>query len=336
METQNQVFGALTPADAMLSRFRLCETSNVEEAIHVVERIFCKHAVYSKSPHFKTRVHHRSLGCVGMTRLTYGGDAVIVPGVMDKFALVQLAIRGHESVESNGKQFFLHPAQGIVLNAHANIRLCHTENTEKLILRFDRDLLLRRCQQHVGRTLHKDLEFQEEIALDTPQGKNWLQTVSWAYHLLSVNDELPPLLHAQIESVLVDMLLLCQQHNYSGELGADKSASIAPSFVRRVERYIEENSHEPIGIGDLAEFAGVSTRTLFTGFRKFRNTTPMNYLKEVRLRHVHEELLRASPASSTVTSVAFRWGFSHLGHFTTDYKRRFGNTPSETLARSCC
>jgi AraC-like DNA-binding protein len=35
-----------------------------------------------------------------------------------------------------------------------------------------------------------------------------------------------------------------------------------------------------------------------------------------------------------VTAVAFRWGFSHLGHFTTDYKRRFGETPSETLMRS--
>ena len=59
----------------------------------------------------------------------------------------------------------------------------------------------------------------------------------------------------------------------------------------------------------------------------------MRYLKEVRLRYVNEELQRGATGSETVTAVAFKWGFSHLGHFTTDYKRRFGESPSETLAR---
>jgi transcriptional regulator GlxA family with amidase domain len=83
----------------------------------------------------------------------------------------------------------------------------------------------------------------------------------------------------------------------------------------------------------MAEYAGVSSRSLFTGFRRYRNTSPMTYLKEIRLRRVNEELQRLSSGSDTVTAVAFRWGFSHLGHFTTDYKRRFGESPSETLAR---
>ncbi|WP_458372700.1 helix-turn-helix domain-containing protein [Pseudomonas veronii] len=48
----------------------------------------------------------------------------------------------------------------------------------------------------------------------------------------------------------------------------------------------------------------------------------------------YPELLRLSSGNETVTAVAFRWGFNHLGHFTTDYKRRFGESPSATLARS--
>ncbi|MNG18294.1 Regulatory protein PchR [compost metagenome] len=100
-----------------------------------------------------------------------------------------------------------------------------------------------------------------------------------------------------------------------------------------MERYIEEHAHEAISIVEMAEHVGVSSRSLFAGFRRFRNTSPMLYLKEVRLRRVHEELQQGSAGSTTVTAVAFRWGFSHLGHFTTDYKRRFGESPSETLAR---
>ena len=139
---------------------------------------------------------------------------------------------------------------------------------------------------------------------------------------------------AQFESTFVGMLLNCQSNNYSEELCEDKGQSLAPSFVKRVEHFIEEHAHEPISIGDLAEYAGVSSRSLFSGFRRFRNISPMHYLKEVRLRRVHEELLRAHFTCGAVTIVALHWGFSHLGHFTTDYKRRFGETPSETLMRS--
>src|SRR5690606_26096836 len=99
------------------------------------------------------------------------------------------------------------------------------------------------------------------------------------------------------------------------------------------ERYIEEHAHEAISIVDMAEHAVVSSRSLFTGFRRYRNTSPMLYLKEPRLRRVNEELKRLTTGSDTVTAVAFRWGFSHLRHFTTDYKRRFGESPSETLPR---
>lgn len=109
--------------------------------------------------------------------------------------------------------------------------------------------------------------------------------------------------------------------------------SIAPAFVKRIERYIEDNADQPITIVDLAEHAGVSSRSIFNGFRRFRNTSPMLYLKEVRMRRVNEELKRLSPSDTTVTAVAYHWGFTHLGHFTTDYKRRFGESPSQTLAR---
>ena len=135
-----------------------------------------------------------------------------------------------------------------------------------------------------------------------------------------------------MESGLITMLLTNQPHSYSQELCAE-GPSLAPSFVKRVERYIEDHAHEPISIVDMAEHAGVSSRSLFTGFRRYRNTSPMTYLKEIRLRRVNEELRKLGPGSDTVTAVAFRWGFSHLGHFTTDYKRRFGESPSETLAK---
>jgi transcriptional regulator GlxA family with amidase domain len=57
----------------------------------------------------------------------------------------------------------------------------------------------------------------------------------------------------------------------------------------------------------------------------------MRYLRDARFERVREALLRAQDQS--VTQVAMRWGFYHLGRFAVDYRKRFGEMPSETQAR---
>ncbi|WP_238474419.1 AraC family transcriptional regulator [Pseudomonas cavernae] len=318
-----------------MSRFELCRTHDLEEARRWGDRIFCGHRLRSLDGNgpVNARLYYRPVGGIGIGRLTFGSHVTIEPDVLDSFALIQMPICGQEMIEYGNERVLSTPKLGSILNAESRFRINHGPRTEKLMVRVDRSLLERHCQQHLGRTLRKGVEFQTAMPLDTPEGLRWMRMIGWLYDSLSNDDELPPLLVGQFESTLVTMLLACQPHTYSEELCADPRASIAPAFVKRVERYIEEHAHEPISIVDMAEYAGVSSRSLFTGFRRFRNTSPMLYLKEVRLRYVQEELQRQSTGSTTVTAVAYRWGFSHLGHFTTDYKRRFGESPSETLAR---
>ena len=57
----------------------------------------------------------------------------------------------------------------------------------------------------------------------------------------------------------------------------------------------------------------------------------MNFVKQVRLKHA-KEMLTAPAPNKSVTSVAFACGFGNLGHFASDYRRAFGEMPSETLA----
>ncbi|WP_422422430.1 AraC family transcriptional regulator [Pseudomonas sp. GZD-222] len=327
-------FRPVTPPEAVLSRYEICRTHDLEEARQWGEKIFCENHLCSVDSQgsVNTRIYYRRLGGIGIGRMSYGGAVTIKPGVLDTFALIQMPIYGEELIQLGKQRVLCNPRMGTVINAHTPTVINHTPNTEKLIMRIDRSLLERHCQQLLGRTLRNNIEFDSGLPLDTEAGARWLRMVSWVYDSLSVDDELSPLMAAQMESGLVNMLLTNQPNSYSAELCAD-GPSLAPSFVKRVERYIEEHAHEPISIVDMAEHAGVSSRSLFTGFRRYRNTSPMLYLKEVRLRRVNEELLRLSTGRDTVTAVAFRWGFSHLGHFTTDYKRRFGESPSETLAR---
>jgi AraC family ethanolamine operon transcriptional activator len=58
--------------------------------------------------------------------------------------------------------------------------------------------------------------------------------------------------------------------------------------------------------------------------------SPKKFLKTLRLNAARHELHRASGAT-TVTEVAFHWGFFHLARFAADYHQMFGELPSQTL-----
>jgi transcriptional regulator GlxA family with amidase domain len=137
------------------------------------------------------------------------------------------------------------------------------------------------------------------------------------------------LLARQLESVILSGILEAGQHNYSTYPRPTRSAA-APRHVRKAEEYVRNNLDNPISLDDIANAAGVTARSLQLGFRNFRNTSPMALLRSERLRRVHEELMAGAPGAS-VTEVATRWGFSHLGRFSQIYKEKYGQSPSTTL-----
>ena len=79
--------------------------------------------------------------------------------------------------------------------------------------------------------------------------------------------------------------------------------------------------------------AGVSLRSLYAGFQDFCDISPMQYLRNVRLERVRAELT-AGPVSGGVASVALRWGFTHMGRFSAEYKAHFGESPSQTARKT--
>jgi transcriptional regulator GlxA family with amidase domain len=105
-----------------------------------------------------------------------------------------------------------------------------------------------------------------------------------------------------------------------------------PGVVRRAERFIIDNAGSPITVSDVADSLGISQRSLQAGFRQWRETTPAALLRQARLQLVRDELVRSGPQSN-VTTVVLRYGFSHLGWFSAQYRAAFGADPSATLRR---
>jgi AraC-like DNA-binding protein len=125
-------------------------------------------------------------------------------------------------------------------------------------------------------------------------------------------------------------LLHCQPNNFSEELAAREQPQ-TPHYIRQTEHFIQTHYGESISLEQLVEHANVSERTLLEGFKRYRDVSPMKLLKLTRLDYVHLALKEADPASNNVTELALACGFSQLGKFSTEYKERFGESPSDTL-----
>ena len=104
-----------------------------------------------------------------------------------------------------------------------------------------------------------------------------------------------------------------------------------PATVRRAVAFIEDNAHRDISAAEIAGAAHVTIRAVQLAFARHLDTTPLAYLRRVRLDCAHQELLAADPATRTVAGVAYRWGFHNPGRFAVLYRQAYGVPPSHTI-----
>ncbi len=120
--------------------------------------------------------------------------------------------------------------------------------------------------------------------------------------------------------------------------GADNVRAEVPAtsqrryqLVQQARSHIDAHLGDVFTVADVCKALGVSRRTLQTCFEEVLQINPIAYIRAVRLNAVRRELKRATAGRDTVSDIASRWGFWHLGHFSADYKRMFGELPSATL-----
>lgn len=110
-----------------------------------------------------------------------------------------------------------------------------------------------------------------------------------------------------------------------------KTAAARKRVVDRACDLLLSQANEPLSILQLCSRIGASRRKLNYCFQDVLGITPVKYLRAVRLNGVRRELKAIPDARVGVQDVAARWGFWHLGQFSLDYKRQFGELPSATL-----
>ncbi len=133
------------------------------------------------------------------------------------------------------------------------------------------------------------------------------------------------------QDILEALLVLFRQQDTFEPTKADLKRQNFSQIIKTAVNHAEGNIEDPLYVSDLCRVAGVSERTLQYAFQEIMKTTPMAFLKLLKLHRVRDDLRAAKRSSSTVTDLALKWGFWHFGDFSQAYKKCFNELPSETL-----
>lgn len=129
---------------------------------------------------------------------------------------------------------------------------------------------------------------------------------------------------------LADRLILAWLRQFGLQKSRVDHRRKGRALARGVE-FIHTSPFRQLPVADLSAAVGVSRRTLETAFFEQFGVGPAAFMKNRRLVAVRRELLSADPQKEAVGDIMLRFGFSHVGQFAADYRRVFGEKPSDSL-----
>lgn len=102
------------------------------------------------------------------------------------------------------------------------------------------------------------------------------------------------------------------------------------SLISRVLRRIETQYTENLSVDQLAAEANMSVSAFHHNFKSVTSTSPLQYLKSYRLHKARMLILHDGLKAS---AAAVRVGYESASQFSREFKRYFGVTPGEDVAR---
>ncbi|WP_166459367.1 AraC family transcriptional regulator [Amycolatopsis pithecellobii] len=320
-----------TPAGVFL------RSTDPHEATEAISRCYepGRVEVVDRSKPLDMRLWVNELPGLKLNYLSYGTDVRVTVPAGVRYVLC-VPLMGRVTVGSGGRSVEASARTGVVISPSDPLYFENwSHDCRVLTARLDVDVLESLLATMLDEPLTGPIRFEPSLDLNDPPVRSVLRTVSLLRSELSRPDGITadPMMGAGMARLVMTGLLLAQPHNYSAKLHEPRPA-VAPGNLRRAIELIDGDPMSVFGVADVARAAAIGIRALEEGFRKYVGTSPMAYLRKVRMARAHEELCRSDSAVTTAAAVARRWGFHHYGRFGVAYRQRYGCSPSETLRRT--
>lgn len=319
---------ALRGSPTLLGSHPNARTTEVSKAEEAVSRYLNNHELVDTTDDFALVHNVADVGSIALHYIHYGGGVSVRPlPQSDQFYLVQVPLSGSMRIRNAGRDIVVTEGGAVAsVVGLGETPMEYSENCPRLMVQLPLATLRQGASRVLPGTI--DLPSTSLLPLDvsTGAGHSWLKLLLWI--LTDVDSPEGMVARSQgaqyLESLIVDGLLLAQHDQAEALPAPSRTVSLAIEFMRA-------HLDEPLTPARIASEVFVSVRALQGGFRRELGTTPMSFLRDLRLDAVHLDLQGAVPGQASVAEFAHRRGVNHLGRFAGDYRERFGVTPSETL-----
>ena len=334
-----RTWAELPRADELLTSRPTVRADTIDEAHETISQLFCEHHL-APIERSEVRMQLRSVhdGGVGIELLDYGRAVKIgVSRGLEDFHLVQIPLSGRAMMNVGNAVVESSPQVATVPPIDREFEMRWGNGVPTLIVYVSKDRL-REMARAVYQVDSDRLQLGLHLQLGAPAGADFMRALVEHHDVLERATSDGAFARKLSADLLLVRLLNAADNSVSRSLGAWSNADSAAIprgdvLVRRFEDAIEAAAVEGSSVLDIATELGVPLRTLQSHVRATRGTTPTAMLRDAQLRNARSLLSAADPQRETVTSVAMQSGFAHLGRFSTEYRRRFGESPAETLRR---
>jgi AraC-like DNA-binding protein len=309
-----------------LRAHRLFESRDLDETRERISRVMQPHDLMPDSRRLgASHMDFVRIGGLGIGAIAFGDAMRVRVEAVDGYHLLMFCLAGHARVSAMGRTVEVDRRTGVLCAPGEPFDARLSPDCEQFVLRIDAATLAASAgASGLAREPVREPGFDTgEAALAA--WRQQLMCIAGSPALLAAA-QASPRIAAQVEHLLVDLLV----DGLASAVAHARRTDPAPGFVRRAQEFVEAHFAHPLQLADLAHAAGVSERTLRDGFLRFRGTSPMQYLRQIRLEHARE-LLRHAPSGQRVADIALDCGFTHLGRFALAYRERFGELPSGTI-----
>jgi AraC-like DNA-binding protein len=275
---------------------------------------------------------HARVGRIAVRFLSWNCEAKCETSTFrtpDHHVVLHIPLRGEFEASQGDDWIRVKPGNALVVSAAGNMRRRWEGKCDLLNLRIDRDAV---NHASPGQALTKGgLDCQPLTLIDLNQSLALARFIETIIHDLSSDNSAlsDPAMAGHAERLL--SLLLLRSLRRTDSYAVSDASQVAPYYIRRAEQYVAENYMKPIDVADLEAATGVSSRTLYYGFKQYRGASPMKYLKGVRLMRARRRLLEAQIQGGRVGHIAATVGYDNKSQFARDYKGYFGESPTTTL-----
>lgn len=134
------------------------------------------------------------------------------------------------------------------------------------------------------------------------------------------------------DNIMFDLKTVCLLCKLAKLISKRYASTVEPRkntadyIILKTTQYMEENYASKITVDDLSKIVNMSTSNFFRYFKNVFNTSPMEYLKKIRIAHATAML---SSTDKPISFIAQECGFFDQSHFTNIFKQTTNMTPKE-------